>query len=886
MTVSSAEVADHVACRHKLALGRRAAPEPATPVHDSGPGSGDPTRDLIMLVDAALRTEATGGDRPTHVELPSPREGAGSVPIRDAEAFVRRARARAEAFVAEAPATTARPCDHCRHCPWASRCRAEWTERDDLTLVAGAFGRVVDRLVDRGLDSVARLAAAPADPPPDVDARRYRTLQRQARLQVAARSGPDRHEVLAPDEHPGGGFLLLPPPDSGDLFLDLEGDPYRGNGGLEYLWGVSDVDDRYRSWWGHTPATERAAFEAVVDTLTDHLAAHPHAHVFHYASYELDVLRRLALRHASREDQLERLLQERRFVDLYRVVRQTVATSRSGYGMKQLEHFYRRGRDTDVQDGMASVVAYEAWLADGRPALLDDIQAYNRDDCISTRQLRDWLEDRRAESIERFGPVAVPDPAPPRPPPPRLLRSDAEVRLTRRLRADLPDALDRRDETHDRNDLLLQLLEWHHREARRPLRPAPAEDDDQPSPPPPTVDHTSLVATVEAVLAGAPAGRAFDRFLRRTPPELPGGLRPQPGESAADAAVRAGRALRGDYLAIQGPPGTALTDTVRRLADALSAEGRRVGICDGAAEGESTDEAPAPLDPSVLTGSVAEFAAPGRRDSLDVLIVTGAGATGLADLASVACSASSLVLCGDPAGVDRPPVRGRHPAALRRSALAHLLDDGGTIPPDRGILLDRSAGTHPELVRFVSDLAYDGRLRPASDPDPIASSIGPPGGLGWVPVTHRDRTTASPEEAEATAALVETLVPDGAFDDVLIVAPFADQVRLLAEAVPAGCRVGTIEQLRRRRSPVVILSLTASGPEGIPGGRNRIYSRHRLAATLSAATRLAVIVANPLLLEARCRSPRQVAQLNALIRFADEACSLPAARPVTPEPAP
>jgi uncharacterized protein len=132
---------------------------------------------------------------------------------------------------------------------------------------------------------------------------------------------------------------------------------------------------------------------------------------------------------------------------------------------------------------------------------------------------------------------------------------------------------------------------------------------------------------------------------------------------------------------------------------------------------------------------------------------------------------------------------------------------------------------------------------------------------------------------------VETLVPDGAFDDVVIAAPFGDQVRLLTELVPEGCRVGTVEQMSGQRSPIVILSLSASGPEGIPGGRNRIFSRHRLAAALSVASDLAVIVASPQLLEARCRSPRQIAQLDALIRFTEEAQTMPVPRSSTVAPA-
>jgi len=33
--------------------------------------------------------------------------------------------------------------------------------------------------------------------------------------------------------------LDLPDPDAGDIFFDLESDPFAGNGGLEYLFGYA-----------------------------------------------------------------------------------------------------------------------------------------------------------------------------------------------------------------------------------------------------------------------------------------------------------------------------------------------------------------------------------------------------------------------------------------------------------------------------------------------------------------------------------------------------------------------------------------------------------------------------------------------------------------------
>ena len=51
-----------------------------------------------------------------------------------------------------------------------------------------------------------------------------------------------------------------------------------------------------------------------------------------------------------------------------------------------------------------------------------------------------------------------------------------------------------------------------------------------------------------------------------------------PGEAAADAAVRLVLALRDSYLPIQGPPGTGKTFTAARQVLELIAQGRAVGI--------------------------------------------------------------------------------------------------------------------------------------------------------------------------------------------------------------------------------------------------------------------------------------------------------------------
>lgn len=96
----------------------------------------------------------------------------------------------------------------------------------------------------------------------------YIRVREQARLQLAGRTqGTPVHELLpiTPDQ----GFARLPAPSPGDVFLDLEGDPFARDGGREYLFGLvivaADGSASARAFWACSDSEERAAFEAVVD---------------------------------------------------------------------------------------------------------------------------------------------------------------------------------------------------------------------------------------------------------------------------------------------------------------------------------------------------------------------------------------------------------------------------------------------------------------------------------------------------------------------------------------------------------------------------------------------------------------------------------------------
>jgi uncharacterized protein len=245
-------------------------------------------------------------------------------------------------------------------------------------------------------------------------------------------------------------------PSSGDLFFDFEGNPFwDADGSLEYLWGILDADDHFTPIFAWDHDTERAAFERFVDLVHERLDADPALHVYHYAQYEITALRRLMGRYGTREAEFDDLLRRDVFVDLFKVVRGGLRVSRPGYGLKEMEAFLGFERNAAIKDGATSIVAFEEWMTTREQRILDEIAEYNREDCIATRLLRDWLLGRRTEALATFGPF--PSPADVEP------KAMAEETATRaKLRLDLIATCESGCE------LAAQLLDYHDRE-RKPV---------------------------------------------------------------------------------------------------------------------------------------------------------------------------------------------------------------------------------------------------------------------------------------------------------------------------------------------------------------------------------------------------------------------------------
>ena len=201
---------------------------------------------------------------------------------------------------------------------------------------------------------------------------------------------------------------------------------------------------------------ERAAFETFIDLVHARLAEHPDMHVYHYAQYEITALRRMMGRYGTREAELDDLLRREVFVDLYRVVQGRpphLAAGLRAEGDRAPARLraHRRDQATAAPRSSSSSAGWSSATTRSSP----QIAAYNREDCIATRVLRDWLLERRAEALARFGPFPAPEPDESKP-----VKPEKEAR--RVLREALLDSGDPLQE------LAAQLLDYHDRE-RKPF---------------------------------------------------------------------------------------------------------------------------------------------------------------------------------------------------------------------------------------------------------------------------------------------------------------------------------------------------------------------------------------------------------------------------------
>ncbi|MEZ6097123.1 MAG: AAA domain-containing protein [Pirellulaceae bacterium] len=386
-------------------------------------------------------------------------------------------------------------------------------------------------------------------------------------------------------------------------------------------------------------------------------------------------------------------------------------------------------------------------------------------------------------------------------------------------------------------------------------------------------------------------------------------------------------------LCIQGPPGTGKTYTTAHAIVELLKAGKRIGVTANSHKavlnvlksvkeilktekatfdvvkigGESDDpviekhdikfaqnsaaaETFVNEDSIVIGGTAWVFSRPGLQQKFDYLFVDEAGQFSLANVVATGCSAKNIVLVGDQMQLSQP-TQGAHPGDSGKSALEYYLEGRQTIPEEKGVLLNTTWRMHPDICDYISNAFYESRLQSRAEnskqridwKSKRARFTSKSHGIEFVSVEHDGNTQGSEEEVEAVAKIYKQLLKQGFVDnqgkkheklsdeDILVVAPFNLQVRMLKEKLGRKARVGTVDKFQGQEAQVVIISMASSSLEESPRGTAFLLEPNRLNVAVSRARALAVVVANRQIMLPRYGTIRDMEFANRFCRLVHEA---------------
>lgn len=299
------------------------------------------------------------------------------------------------------------PSEHCLICNWWRVCDQKRHDDDHLSLVAGIRSLHIVELQRQQINTLESFAKAETLQKPERGNREtFERKKHQAKVQLDGRyQNKLLYDFLSTE--PGRGLNRLPEPNSGDVYFDIEGDPFYEDGGLEYVLGYAYRENdkiEYKRLWATNRHEERKAFVEFMDFISDRWRRYPKMYIYHFAPYEPSTVKRLARVHALFEKEVDDLLRAERFIDLHAVFKEALLASVETYSLKELEKFTKYTRKIELHDASVARKAVEVALElhefKSLPQeTIQTVEDYNEDDCLATEALHQWLENLRAELI-------------------------------------------------------------------------------------------------------------------------------------------------------------------------------------------------------------------------------------------------------------------------------------------------------------------------------------------------------------------------------------------------------------------------------------------------------------------------------------------------------
>ena len=304
-------------------------------------------------------------------------------------------------------------CSHCNFCIWQEECLKIWEEDNYINQIARINKSQKVKLKKEGYITVDKFAKADIKKiKSKIKKSTLERLHQQANLQEEKRlTGQSKYIFI--DQEVGQGFYKIPIPNEGDLFFDIEGFPESNRRNLEYLHGLylKEKDKEVFKYFyvkDNTRESEFEIFKELVLFFKQRFENFPDAYIYHYHDYETRALKELASEYSAifpeGNNVIDDLLRRQKFVDLYRVVEHTLRTSEKDLSLKSLEKFYRKDREANIKTAADSIRLFDNWCSTKDEKVKKDIIHYNEEDCVSTKDLRDFLIKNKPDNIPWFTP--------------------------------------------------------------------------------------------------------------------------------------------------------------------------------------------------------------------------------------------------------------------------------------------------------------------------------------------------------------------------------------------------------------------------------------------------------------------------------------------------
>ncbi|OGW18274.1 MAG: hypothetical protein A3G93_06285 [Nitrospinae bacterium RIFCSPLOWO2_12_FULL_45_22] len=263
----------------------------------------------------------------------------------------------------------------CQNCPWERTCVAEAWEREDISLIPGLSRQAKERLKNQGIIRISQLAHL------STRALRWfqqgsRGLSKRIKLQAQALASSQTIQMKR--------FFL--PEKKVEIFLDIESEYQRG---IIYLIGVlvcQDGQEEYRCFVAKDPIEECRIWQeflAFMAQWEDDFI------VYHYHTYEPMVLKKLQVKYGGEEDLLQHILGN--MADIHKFIKDHLVIPTRSYSLKEIAKWLGFSWSNHKANAHQSMLWYSLWLETAQQQYLDWAIEYNRDDCLATKVVKEWL---------------------------------------------------------------------------------------------------------------------------------------------------------------------------------------------------------------------------------------------------------------------------------------------------------------------------------------------------------------------------------------------------------------------------------------------------------------------------------------------------------------